>query len=611
MTPQITEATIRQMAMAESFERGYSYYHRGAVLQVTRRGNQFQAEVEGSHYEPYRVRITLSDAGIASADCTCPYDWGGICEHIVAVLLTYVHDPHQVEERPSLETMLAELDREQLQSLVLALARQNPTVADLVDYQILILQQVPLHSTDEAPVPPANGGTAVRQRRTPLNPEMFRRQVQAALHSLDRMRASEAYWHVSGVVDEIRNLAEQARPFIEAGDGRNALVILEAVTEAYVAEWFNLDDSDGEVSGLFWDLGPLWAEALLSADLSPAERQAWGERLSDWQDTLSDYGLDDVFDMAQTAALHGWDYPPLARVLHGEIGDTGAWEDAAPDCADELAEIRLAILERQGRQQEYLYLAEAEGQTGRYVTMLARMGHIQKALDYAMAHLAVADDALALAETLSGLGYPEEALRVATQGLTFQHGNRTALAHWVRDQARAVGHADQALDAALVALRSSPSLADYLSVRDLAGARWPALRDKVLADVCRTTNTYYAQAQVDILLHEGLVEEAIAIADAHPYSYTLVEQVVDAAIPGHPDWVIATCRRQAEPIISQGQSRYYHHAARWLQKARDAFQAAGRTAEWHIYLEHLIDQHRRKYSLVPLLEALRVSATSA
>ena len=98
------------------------------------------------------------------------------------------------------------------------------------------------------------------------------------------------------------------------------------------------------------------------ADLSPAEREQWALKLTQWQGEISDYGLDGVFDAAQDAILHGWDHPPLQRVLRGEITRQGAWEDEAPWFADELALARLEVLERQGRYQEYLYLAEAEGQ---------------------------------------------------------------------------------------------------------------------------------------------------------------------------------------------------------------------------------------------------------
>ncbi|UCC64258.1 MAG: hypothetical protein JSV36_04170 [Anaerolineae bacterium] len=129
------------------------------------------------------------------------------------------------------------------------------------------------------------------------------------------MRSSEAYWHVGGVVDEVRSVLDQAWAFIEAGDGENALVYLEAITDEYVEGWVYLDDSDGYAGGFFGELGEAWTEAALAADLSPAEREGWAVKLTRWQDEISDYGVDNVFDAAQAALLHGWDYPPLQRVL--------------------------------------------------------------------------------------------------------------------------------------------------------------------------------------------------------------------------------------------------------------------------------------------------------
>ena len=95
-TPGLSEATIRRQATAESFRRGQDYYRRGAVVSVVRRGDVIQAEVEGSHYEPYRVRLTFDQRGITTATCSCPYDWGGWCKHIVASSLARLHASHIV-----------------------------------------------------------------------------------------------------------------------------------------------------------------------------------------------------------------------------------------------------------------------------------------------------------------------------------------------------------------------------------------------------------------------------------------------------------------------------------------------------------------------------------
>jgi uncharacterized Zn finger protein len=556
-----------------------------------RRGQQLQAEVEGSQYEPYRVQITCDAGGVTQASCSCPYDWGGWCKHIVATLLASVHDPESIEERPAVTMLLAGLEREQLQALLLHLIEQQPELADVVEGQV-----------HRFPIQPAGDMPAPRRRRTPVDPNVFRRQVRASLRSLDRMRSSEAYWHVGAVVDEVRQVLEQAKGFVVEGDGHNALAILEAITEAYVADWVHLDDSDGEAGAFFADLGAVWTEAMLTADLSPKERQSWAKKLAQWQHEVDDYGVDEAFEAALVAAEQGWDYPPLVRVLQGEITDKGAWEEEAPVYADELAIARLNVLERQGRSQEYLYLAEAEGRTERYVTMLVRLGRVQEAVDYGLQYLGTTEEALALAKALREREELQAALQIAEHGLTLE-GTKVSLATWMADLALGMGETGRALEAALLAFRSAPELAAYQKVKELAGERWSELQTELLAHL-RQGRSYFPQGPVEIFLHEGLVEDAIRAVE-HGASYALLEQVVEVATPSHADWAIRVCRQQAEPIMNQGKSQHYHHAARWLGKARAAYRAAGRETEWKTYLGELMAQHRRKSSLVPMLEALQ------
>src|SRR5687767_15163795 len=122
----LTEALIRQHASAESFRRGEEYHRGGAVASLTRRGSTLEADVEGSEPLPYRVRLAFDDGDVSEATCTCPYDWGGWCKHIVAVALAQVREPEAVEARPSVEELVADLDRDQLRALVVKLAEANP-----------------------------------------------------------------------------------------------------------------------------------------------------------------------------------------------------------------------------------------------------------------------------------------------------------------------------------------------------------------------------------------------------------------------------------------------------------------------------------------------------
>src|SRR5579864_6591643 len=292
------------------------------------------------------------------------------------------------EARPAIESLLSGLNRDQLQLLLLKLTEQEPSLIATIESQIALLRISSSQTTSPSPMAPPKSAMTV-------DTKAVRRQVRSSIHSLDRMRSSEAYWHIGAVVNEIGQLVEQAWVLIKADDGRQALTILEAITEEYMSEWENLDDSDGEASGFFSDLGTAWTEAILSADLTSEERELWADQLAAWQVELDDYGVDEAFDAPQTAALDGWDYPPLQRVLQGTITEQGAWEGEAPYHADDLTGARLHILERRGRFQEYLYLAEAEGHTEEYVTMLVRLGRVQEAITCGWHSLATTDEALA------------------------------------------------------------------------------------------------------------------------------------------------------------------------------------------------------------------------
>jgi uncharacterized Zn finger protein len=141
-------------------------------------------------------------------------------------------------------------------------------------------------------------------------------------------------------------------------------------------------------------------------------------------------------------------------------------------------------------------------------------------------------------------------------------------------------------------------------VQELAGARWPELREGLLAHLRRASGYSFSQAQVDVFLHEDLLDDAIAAVEKGA-SYDLLERVMDAVVEHRPEWVIRVACRQAERIIEAGQSQYYHHAVSWLTRACAAYQAAGREADWQAYLGEIRANHRRKHKLMRMLEGFR------
>lgn len=58
----------------EVFARGREYFQRGAASNLIRHGAELSADVLGSEFAPYDVKIQFHDGGVAHASCSCPYD---------------------------------------------------------------------------------------------------------------------------------------------------------------------------------------------------------------------------------------------------------------------------------------------------------------------------------------------------------------------------------------------------------------------------------------------------------------------------------------------------------------------------------------------------------
>ena len=275
----------------------------------------------------------------------------------------------------------------------------------------------------------------------------------------------------------------------------------------------------------------------------------------------------------------------------------------ASDYADDLALIRLKILEREERYQEYLHLAQAEGQTQQYLTMLGRLGRIEEALFAAQTQMTSMNEAFALAKTLRDQEALPQALHISQTGLTLPGDCQYDLAIWTSDLAESLGNNPAALEARKVAFSTLPSFAEYQKIENLAVENWASGKIDLL-NVLRAYKGWGTEdARVDIFLHEGLIDEAIAtVTELSSYYSTVIYKVMDAAISHNPDWVIKNASSRAESIMDAGKAEYYLHAVDWLKKARAAYLDSGKTADWSTYRASLTRDHCRKHKLMGLFK---------
>jgi uncharacterized Zn finger protein len=605
--PIVNQTMIREHASSETLQRGREYYNAGTVSRLTRRGNVVTAEVEGSDVEPYLVTATLPPRNEGNATCTCPYDWGGWCKHIVATLLAVMNEPEAVQESAPLDSLLATVDPDQLKAVVRALVAQDPRLTDEIEAQIKLQKsRVPAAGVVPASAiaipPPSRPSSPSPPSLPPVDVPGIRRQLRTSLRRTDRMSGTDAYYYVGEVVGQVGNWLGDAQARVEAGDGRGALTLLEAITEEYLPAFDQLDDSDGEVSGLYDELGPIWTEALLTADLTQKERNAWAKKLAKWQDEIAEYGVDDAFRPAILAAEEGWDAPDIVAALAGKATQDEDRFASLSDHATQVTIARLNILERQGRLGEALNLARAEGLRLRTTTILTRLGRIAEAVEYGMQRFVTSGEAFGLAQDLQAQAASAEALQLGAHGLTLE-GRKTELGLWLRDLALLQHDRDLAIRAALASLKETPDLNAYKRLGEIAGADWPGLRDPLLAE-WEGLRGYVPRGAVEVFLFEGRNGPALDAVE-NSYDYELLGQVADAAVATHPDRVIAIGRKQAEVIMNQGKADRYDRAIKWLARAKAAYNAANRRQEWDSYLSDLLSLHGRKYKLVPMLQSLK------
>ncbi len=571
MTKKITKSALKSLSSPESFARGHELYQSDAVFDTFRQHNILTGKCEGSSAPFYQLRVQLDEDGIQEASCTCPYDWGGYCKHIIALILTYIHNPDAFIEQKNLKELLRQLDKDALVHLITKMVGKNPDLNSWLQTAILAA------SSNSQPAQQRN------KRKTEVSITEYKKQIQTILHSLHDYRMSEAYWMMGGMVDQLNHVRETAYEFLEADDAQGALVILTTLLTEVSGSFEQFDDSDGELGGFFSELALPLVEAILSAELSKTERQNMFTELEPVIEELSAYGIDDL-DVILAALSLGW----LDEVL-----------DEQENCDyDEsiLIEAKLNILERQDRIEEYLKLCFETRNYRRYILKQIEVGEFEKAKEVALKTLSQTSDALMVARALRDAGHLPDALLLAEKGLDLD-GNKHELGAWLGPIEETQGQIDKAIKAYQVAFTSLPSLELFNIIKNLSGANWEDLKS-VLIQVIQAS--HYSDVLVNVFLSEEKWDQAISVADkAGEWNYSLIEKVADAVFPFNPDWVIQASRKQAEGLIAKTQSKYYGTAARWLAKMKQAYLSSGRKTEWVSYLDEL----KNTYSRRPALQA--------
>lgn len=220
----IREQQIEERNIPQSFAKGEEYYYDPRVSNCVRRGTTLEASVQGSQFSPYQVEIEMDEEGkILTTSCTCPYDWGGDCKHIVAVLLTWKEQPDQFQEKKFVEDLLKHRSREELKALVELMLERDPSLRSLLENEV-----------------PGSVGESKELK----DPDAYRGEV------INILEAYRGYGHEPHIANLLQSLLERARRHARSKEYGHVYGICRAVVEE-VLEMYEMTHDEGALSVLF------------------------------------------------------------------------------------------------------------------------------------------------------------------------------------------------------------------------------------------------------------------------------------------------------------------------------------------------------------------------
>ncbi|MEW6417542.1 MAG: SWIM zinc finger family protein [Nitrospirota bacterium] len=211
--PEITEDIINSLASGASLSKGYSYFHGGAVVKLWIESGTYKAHVDGS--ERYTVTVSEKKSRIQT-DCTCPYDWGGACKHIVAAMLAIVHDKKikkHKKETEDIKTLIEKADAGRLKTFLFEILSGDDVL--LEDFKIF----------------------AKGKEETSNTSEKYKKEI---LSQFNKLKGIEYYYDdyhdsyenpISNILDEFSETAEK---YASQGNYKEAIKIYQGICDACI-----------------------------------------------------------------------------------------------------------------------------------------------------------------------------------------------------------------------------------------------------------------------------------------------------------------------------------------------------------------------------------------
>ena len=571
--PEITLQQIHARASEQSFSRGENYYNAGAVSDTVRRGDEIEARCHGSYPEPYRVWAKLDASGITATRCNCEYDWGGDCKHIVAVLLTYLHQPDQFEVRQTLQAALLDRSKEDLVDIIILMVNRYPDLQDIVD----------------SPTP-----NEIATGTVPLDTLNFRQQLRNAFGSYD-YDDYYSYNYVSPArsMNQVSSVADN---LVQRGDWLNAAAVYRTVLE----EFAGMDDGffDPHDDGIFSSLHDI-TSSLEQCLAQPVVKDNDQERLAIlhallgvfiWDMEMGGYGLSDDMPELMLQYIQREDIAPIRKRVEQ------ARDRLKRDWGAETYQAFLTDLDMLDDVDPEIILAKlnSQGMDHLLVAKLLELGRLDEALEVIRENIDGPYEIRRALDLLIKHGHQTSALPLAEEILTESYDYR--LTDWLIGQYKIGDNKESLLRWQERQMAEQPSVHAYGELKATAQSlgQWSDLRPQIIRDLETGKN-------FDVLTRVYLNDGEYTLAwDTLPkvkrgnyYARSLELEVADASRHVLPERAIPVFVKYARQYIDSRGRDNYQQAASLLAKVQQAYDQLDEIETWETLIAELREEHKQ------------------
>lgn len=245
--------SFEQLIDETILKRGLEYFEQGYVSEFTTIAvNEYEAIVEGS--EDYTVNLIVENDIVVSHSCTCPYDFGPVCKHEIAVLFYMLQNELNLSEnkpkkkkatkKPTVEnqikTILQSLDQDALQKFIIEQCKQDKKFRN---YFLVTFGHI----------------------NQKLDAEFYRNQIKEIVKTASDKHGFIDWHNMKYLIRALESLVEKLESYKLSNNFEQAFFLSATLLEEMTKAFDFADDSNGDI-GYFVDTALEALHDIVSSD---------------------------------------------------------------------------------------------------------------------------------------------------------------------------------------------------------------------------------------------------------------------------------------------------------------------------------------------------------